>query len=138
MQIMRNHVGQVAPFDFPKTEVKTGPAETSSLISGGSKDNVGNCSQTTSIYGSQLSSWVENSSTNMKRENSVSTGYSKRPDEVSKSNRKRLKPGENPRPRPKDRQMIQDRVKELREIVPNGAKVCTCYAVLHLIPHFLN
>ncbi|EPS58800.1 hypothetical protein M569_16012, partial [Genlisea aurea] len=36
--------------------------------------------------------------------------------------RKRVKPGENPRPRPKDRQMIQDRVKELREIVPNGAK----------------
>ncbi|XP_045829455.1 transcription factor LHW-like isoform X2 [Trifolium pratense] len=137
MQIMRNHVGQAAPFDFPKTEVKTGAAETSSLISGGSKDNVGNCSQTTSIYGSQLSSWVENSSTNMKRENSVSTGYSKRPDEVSKSNRKRLKPGENPRPRPKDRQMIQDRVKELREIVPNGAK-CSIDALLErTIKHML-
>ena len=59
----------------------------------------------------------------MKRDNSVSTAYSKRPEEIGKSNRKRLKPGENPRPRPKDRQMIQDRVKELREIVPNGAKV---------------
>ncbi|CAJ2654761.1 unnamed protein product [Trifolium pratense] len=137
MQIMRNHVGQAAPFDFLKTEVKTGAAETNSLISGGSKDNVGNCSQTTSIYGSQLSSWVENSSTNMKRENSVSTGYSKRPDEVSKSNRKRLKPGENPRPRPKDRQMIQDRVKELREIVPNGAK-CSIDALLErTIKHML-
>jgi hypothetical protein len=73
----------------------------------------------------------------MKRENSVSTGYSKRPDEVSKSNRKRLKPGENPRPRPKDRQMIQDRVKELREIVPNGAK-CSIDALLErTIKHML-
>jgi len=123
MQIMRDNVSEGALFGFPKTEVKTSPAETSSIRSGCSKDNVGNCSQTTSIYGSQLSSWVESGSSNVKRENSVSTGYSKRPEEVSKSNRKRLKPGENPRPRPKDRQMIQDRVKELREIVPNGAKV---------------
>lgn len=122
-QVMSDHVFQRGLFDFPKTGVKTAVAETSSLWSGCSKDDVGNCSQTTSIYGSKLSSWVENSS-NVKRESSVSTGYSKRPDDVSKPNRKRLKPGENPRPRPKDRQMIQDRVKELREIVPNGAKVC--------------
>ncbi|KAL0389940.1 UNVERIFIED_CONTAM: Transcription factor LHW [Sesamum calycinum] len=46
-----------------------------------------------------------------------------RTDETSKPNRKRLKPGENPRPRPKDRQMIQDRVKELREIVPTGRRL---------------
>lgn len=45
----------------------------------------------------------------MKRGSSVSTVCSKRPGEISKSNRKRLKPGENPRPRPKDSQMIQDR-----------------------------
>lgn len=32
--------------------------------------------------------------------------------------------GNNPKPRPRDRQLIQDRVKELREIVPNGSKVC--------------
>lgn len=37
--------------------------------------------------------------------------------------RKKAKPGESARPRPKDRQLIQDRVKELREIVPNGSKV---------------
>lgn len=37
--------------------------------------------------------------------------------------RKRARAGESMRPRPKDRQLIQDRVKELREIVPNGAKV---------------
>ncbi|CAL5211646.1 unnamed protein product [Lathyrus oleraceus] len=138
IQIIRDHVGQGAPFDFPQTEIKVSAAETTSLRSGCSKDNVGNCSQTTSIYGSQLSSWVENgSSSHVKRENSVSTGYSKRPDEVSKPNRKRLKPGENPRPRPKDRQMIQDRVKELREIVPNGAK-CSIDALLErTIKHML-
>ncbi|KAL5056311.1 hypothetical protein RYX36_036993 [Vicia faba] len=138
IQIIRDRVGQGALFDFPKAEIKTSAVETSSLRSGCSKDNVGNCSQTTSIYGSQLSSWVENgSSSHVKREDSVSTGYSKRPDEVSKPNRKRLKPGENPRPRPKDRQMIQDRVKELREIVPNGAK-CSIDALLErTIKHML-
>ncbi|GAU22333.1 hypothetical protein TSUD_106610 [Trifolium subterraneum] len=118
-------------FGFSKNEGKTGALETSSLRSGCSKDDTGNLSQTTTICGSQLSSWLENGG-NMKhekRENSVSTGYSKRPDEVCKPNRKRLKPGENPRPRPKDRQMIQDRVKELREIVPNGAK-CSIDALL--------
>lgn len=109
-------------FDFPKNGGKTNAVETSFVRSRCNKEDAGNCSQTSSVYGSQLSSWVENSGS-VKRENSVSTGYSKRPDEACKPNRKRLKPGENPRPRPKDRQMIQDRVKELREIVPNGAKV---------------
>ncbi|GAV76548.1 bHLH-MYC_N domain-containing protein [Cephalotus follicularis] len=36
--------------------------------------------------------------------------------------KRKARPGDNPRPRPRDRQMIQDRVKELRELVPNGAK----------------
>jgi len=39
------------------------------------------------------------------------------------TNKKRCRPGENPRPRPKDRQLIQDRIKELRELVPNCEKV---------------
>ncbi|CAI0422154.1 unnamed protein product, partial [Linum tenue] len=84
-------------------------------------DDVGSCSQTTSFYGSQLSSL---GSHNGRRDNSISTsGFPKKNEESSnKPNRKRLKPGENPRPRPKDRQMIQDRVKELRDIVPNGGK----------------
>ncbi|CAJ2660245.1 unnamed protein product [Trifolium pratense] len=118
-------------FGFSKNGGKTGALETSSLRSGCSKDDTGNLSQTTTICGSQLSSWLENGGNvkHEKRENSVSTGCSKRPDEACKPNRKRLKPGENPRPRPKDRQMIQDRVKELREIVPNGAK-CSIDALL--------
>ncbi|KAK7272256.1 hypothetical protein RJT34_28737 [Clitoria ternatea] len=122
--------------DIPKNDGKTGAKETSFLSSGCNKVDAGNSSQTTSVYRSQLSSWVESSS-NVKRENSVSTGYSKRPGEACKSNRKRLKPGENPRPRPKDRQMIQDRVKELRDIVPNGAK-CSIDALLErTIKHML-
>ncbi|XP_047172549.1 transcription factor LHW-like [Vigna umbellata] len=134
-QVLSDHVLK-GLFDFPKNGAKRAAGETSSLRSGCSKDDAGNCSQMTSIYGSKLSSWVENGSS-VKRESSVSTGYSKRPEEVCKSNRKRLKPGENPRPRPKDRQMIQDRVKELREIVPNGAK-CSIDALLEkTIKHML-
>ncbi|OEL35945.1 Transcription factor LHW [Dichanthelium oligosanthes] len=51
--------------------------------------------------------------------------------------KKRSRAGESTRPRPKDRQLIQDRVKELREIVPNGAK-CSIDALLErTIKHML-
>ncbi|XP_050368671.1 transcription factor LHW isoform X2 [Argentina anserina] len=122
--------------DLPKDLGKAGLVEINSFLSGICRDDAGNCSQTTSIYGSQVSSWVE-SGNKSKHESSVSTAYSKKPDLLGKSNRKRLKPGENPRPRPKDRQMIQDRVKELREIVPNAAK-CSIDALLErTIKHML-
>ncbi|XP_022756030.1 transcription factor LHW-like [Durio zibethinus] len=121
---------------LPKSLLKGGTLPSSSYRSGCSKDDAGTCSQTTSMYGSQISSWVEQGH-NSRRDSSVSTAYSKRNDEMTKPNRKRLKPGENPRPRPKDRQMIQDRVKELREIVPNGAK-CSIDALLEkTIKHML-
>ncbi|XP_021770204.1 transcription factor EMB1444-like [Chenopodium quinoa] len=45
-----------------------------------------------------------------------------RPADQGKANKKRARPGESSRPRPRDRQLIQDRIKELRELVPNGAK----------------
>ncbi|CAL5428545.1 unnamed protein product [Camellia sinensis] len=110
---------------FPKSLAKLGAVELCSFKS-----------ESSSIYGSQISSWVEQGQSK-KHNSSASTGYSKRPEEVGKSNRKRLKPGENPRPRPKDRQMIQDRMKELREIVPNGAK-CSIDALLErTIKHML-
>ncbi|KAK3025190.1 hypothetical protein RJ639_044360 [Escallonia herrerae] len=115
-------------FSLPNSLAKAGSLGSCSFRSGSCKDIAGMFPQTSSIYGSQISSWVEQG-LDVKPDSSVSTGYSKRPDEISKSNRKRLKPGENPRPRPKDRQMIQDRVKELREIVPNGAK-CSIDALL--------
>ncbi|XP_057471824.1 transcription factor LHW-like [Actinidia eriantha] len=41
---------------------------------------------------------------------------------LSNGGKRRAKPGENHKPRPRDRQLIQDRVKELRELVPNGSK----------------
>ncbi|XP_022737633.1 uncharacterized protein LOC111290552 isoform X2 [Durio zibethinus] len=39
-----------------------------------------------------------------------------------KPSRRRGKPGESTRPRPKDRQLIQDRIKELRGIIPHSGK----------------
>lgn len=90
-------------------------------------------SDTSSIISSQIGSWAD-----LRKSSGIVSEYNgKRPDEIGKSNRKRLKPGENLRPRPKDRQMIQDRVKELREIVPNGAK-CSIDALLErTIKHLL-
>ncbi|XVF05079.1 hypothetical protein REPUB_Repub05bG0140300 [Reevesia pubescens] len=131
-----NHVQGELLGGLPKSLLKGGTLPSSSYPSGCSKDDAGTCSQTTSMYGSQISSWVEQGHKS-RRDSSVSTAYSKRNDEMIKPNRKRLKPGENPRPRPKDRQMIQDRVKELREIVPNGAK-CSIDALLEkTIKHML-
>ncbi|MCD7446541.1 hypothetical protein HAX54_009224 [Datura stramonium] len=123
-------------FGSPKKLSKSGAMSSCSFRSECSKENTGMYSQSSSIYGSTISSWVE-SAYDTKPSSSVSTGYSKKPDEMSKTSRKRLKPGENPRPRPKDRQMIQDRVKELREIVPNGAK-CSIDALFErTIKHML-
>ncbi|XP_062222473.1 uncharacterized protein LOC133921559 isoform X2 [Phragmites australis] len=51
--------------------------------------------------------------------------------------KKKARPGESTRPRPKDRQQIQERVKELRQIVPNSAK-CSIDALLdRTIKHML-
>nr|XP_043634861.1 transcription factor LHW isoform X2 [Erigeron canadensis] len=100
------------------------------------KEDGGNFSDTSSVISSQISSWADQRN-ELKKDSGVGSGNAKKTDEISKSNRKRLKPGDNPRPRPKDRQMIQDRVKELREIVPNGAK-CSIDALLErTIKHML-
>ncbi|XP_042475074.1 transcription factor LHW-like isoform X2 [Macadamia integrifolia] len=126
---------KVDMFGLPPPLSKVEMARSSSFKSGCSVDNVGG-SQINPIYRSQISLWMEDGH-NLKQENSTTTANSKKPDETSKTNRKRLRPGESPRPRPKDRQMIQDRVKELREIVPNGAK-CSIDALLErTIKHML-
>lgn len=96
-----------------------GSMEAKSACSLGTKTE--DCSHSDGIYKSQINLWVE-SGQSMHSDN-LSSASNKRVDEIGKPNRKRARPGENPRPRPKDRQMIMDRVKELREIVPNGAKV---------------
>ncbi|XP_062204627.1 transcription factor LHW-like isoform X2 [Phragmites australis] len=92
-------------------------------------------SQNNGTHKSQIRLWIE-SGQNMKCE-SVSASNSKGIDTPSKASRKRSRPGENPKPRPKDRQLIQDRIKELRELVPNGAK-CSIDALLEkTIKHML-
>lgn len=83
----------------------------------------------------QPSSWAEDCHS-AKCEN-MGLAQTKKSDEPVKVNRKRAKPGESTRPRPKDRQQIQDRVRELREIVPNGTK-CSIDALLdRTIKHML-
>uniref|UniRef100_A0ACD5XT22 Uncharacterized protein n=1 Tax=Avena sativa TaxID=4498 RepID=A0ACD5XT22_AVESA len=84
-------------------------------------------SQNNGMHKSQIRLWIE-SGNNMKCE-SVSASNSKGHDTPNKANRKRSRPGESSKPRPKDRQLIQDRIKELRELVPNGAK-CSIDALL--------
>ncbi|KAK7245376.1 hypothetical protein RIF29_40216 [Crotalaria pallida] len=53
------------------------------------------------------------------------------------SKKKRARPGKNCRPRPRDRQLIQDRIKELRELVPNGAKCSIDSLLERAIKHIL-
>ncbi|OVA09168.1 Myc-type [Macleaya cordata] len=57
--------------------------------------------------------------------------------EPAKINRKRARPSESCRPRPRDRQLIQDRVKELRELVPNGSKCSIDSLLERTIKHML-
>lgn len=70
---------------------------------------------------SQVGLWIDDSY-------SINAGAAsvcppKRAEELAKPIKKRGKPGESTKPRPKDRQMIQERLKELRGIIPNGEKV---------------
>ncbi|XP_019164234.1 PREDICTED: transcription factor LHW-like isoform X2 [Ipomoea nil] len=109
---------------FPRSLTDSAIMGSCSFGSESSKETAGAFLHSSSIYGSQMST-------------SVSTAQSKKHDETSKTSRKRLKPGENPRPRPKDRQMIQDRLKELREIVPNGAKCSIDSLLERAIKHML-
>jgi len=56
---------------------------------------------------------------------------------LSSVSKRRAKPGDNQKPRPRDRQLIQDRIKELRELVPNGVK-CSIDGLLgRTIDHML-
>ncbi|KAL6870728.1 hypothetical protein ACP4OV_014576 [Aristida adscensionis] len=99
------------------------------------KPEDGCLSQNNGTHKSQIRLWIE-SGQNLKCE-SASASNSKGLDTPSKSNRKRSRPGESTKPRPKDRQLIQDRIKELRELVPNGAK-CSIDALLEkTVKHML-
>ncbi|CAN4093324.1 unnamed protein product [Withania somnifera] len=65
------------------------------------------------------------------------SGHFERPLEPVKMHKKRAKPGESCRPRPRDRQLIQDRIKELRELVPNGSKCSIDLLLERTIKHML-
>ncbi|KAJ8506112.1 hypothetical protein OPV22_006998 [Ensete ventricosum] len=87
------------------------------------------------VSNSNICSWIDDSCS-MNTEGSV-LDQTKKSEEAAKVVKKRARPGESTRPRPKDRQQIQDRLKELREIVPNGAK-CSIDALLDkTIKHML-
>ncbi|EYU36027.1 hypothetical protein MIMGU_mgv1a020569mg, partial [Erythranthe guttata] len=121
--------------DHVKGELSGIPKYTANA--GGSKngpcnEDSGTFSRNSSIYDSR----VENGS-NLNQNYGSATGYSDTSRETNEAKRKRLKPCENPRPRPKDRQMIQDRVKELREIVPNGEKYSIDALLERTIKHML-
>ncbi|XP_054784260.1 transcription factor EMB1444-like isoform X2 [Prosopis cineraria] len=51
--------------------------------------------------------------------------------------KKRARAGNTPRPRPRDRQLIMDRMKELRELVPDGAKCSIDNLLDRAIKHML-
>ncbi|GMI71288.1 hypothetical protein HRI_000798100 [Hibiscus trionum] len=77
-----------------------------------------------------------NTATN--NENLGNDGYytqSRKGKKQSTSIKKRARPGDNPRPR--DRQMIQDRLKELRELVPNGPKYSIDALLDQTVKHML-
>ncbi|KAJ6809904.1 transcription factor bHLH157-like isoform X1 [Iris pallida] len=93
------------------------------------------CVEKKTLKKSHVGSWIDDSCS-MNTESAV-TNQGKKPEETAKVARKRARPGESTRPRPKDRQQIQDRVKELREIVPNGSK-CSIDSLLdRTIKHML-
>lgn len=54
-----------------------------------------------------------------------------------KVGKKRARPGGSGRPRPRDRQMIQDRIRELRDLVPNGSKCSIDMLLERTIKHML-
>lgn len=114
-----------------------------SCFSGSMDALLSECNSQKSSHGSHkealtkslVSSWIDGSY-NM-NSGSIAASQPKRSEEQVKLTKKRARPGESTRPRPKDRQQIQDRVKELRDIVPNGAK-CSIDALLdRTIKHML-
>ncbi|CAH9073808.1 unnamed protein product [Cuscuta europaea] len=56
---------------------------------------------------------------------------------IRRTSKRRAKPGESCRPRPRDRQLIQERIKELRDLVPNGSKCSIDSLLERAIKHVL-
>ncbi|KAG8374549.1 hypothetical protein BUALT_Bualt10G0007000 [Buddleja alternifolia] len=93
-------------------------------------------------YDSELRNFVElksEASTKGPCMGDIYTSSSKRQEEHGKNGKKKkAKPGT--KPRPKDRQMIQDRLAELRELIPNGDKMSIDRLLERTIRHlsFMN
>lgn len=109
------------PVGFSPLVVKLEPSCINYSKSSCNFEKDGEYTQKSGVHQPQINARVESCQSTMN--DCASDSNSKRVSEVGKLNRKRPRPGEWPKPRPKDRQLIQDRIKELRGIVPNGAKV---------------
>ncbi|XP_038979355.1 uncharacterized protein LOC120109718 isoform X1 [Phoenix dactylifera] len=121
---------QVAPAGLPsistKSDVLLPHCDSEKIMHGSPKE---------ALSVSHVSSWIDDGCS--MNAGSAVLNQPKKPEEAIKVVKKRARPGESTRPRPKDRQQIQDRVKELREIVPNCAK-CSIDALLdRTIKHML-
>ncbi|KAK4762592.1 hypothetical protein SAY86_008360 [Trapa natans] len=116
------------------------PSKEENLSSGSLKPSCTNKNEATCSASNSLGSQDKLSADqghSMKRDSSILTAHSKGPDGASRPRPKRPKHGESTKPRPKDRQMIQDRLKELRDIVPDGGK-CSIDALLErTVKHML-
>ncbi|KAJ9169595.1 hypothetical protein P3X46_017764 [Hevea brasiliensis] len=95
------------------------------------EEDTQNCSSSTGVYAAMSSRGFSSTCPS-----TCSEELDRRP-EPAKNNKKRARPGESCRPRPRDRQLIQDRIKELRELVPNGAKCSIDSLLERAIKHML-
>lgn len=69
--------------------------------------------------------------------NDMADGHDKRDQKSSQSSKKRGRSSDFHRPRPRDRQLIQDRLKELRDLIPNGSKCSIDVLLDRTVKHML-
>lgn len=81
-------------------------------------DTASNLSASVTSIESKISS-LSDKQQPRKGHDSLNRGKSSR---LSTTSKKRARTGDNHKPRPRDRQLIQDRIKELRDLVPNSEK----------------
>ncbi|XP_060180945.1 transcription factor bHLH155-like isoform X2 [Lycium barbarum] len=84
-----------------------------------------------------LNSFNSSGACSMRSSRGFSSTSCSRGSEPVKMHKKRARPGESSRPRPRDRQLIQDRIKELRDLVPNGSKCSIDSLLERTIKHML-
>jgi len=98
------------------------------------RNSVTNSTPSPSSFESMMSSLIEEQ---QQSKDGYSYVQSRKGAKIVNASKRRARHGDNHRPRPRDRQLIQDRVKELRELVPDGAK-CSIDGLLDLtIKHML-